>query len=238
MFPRSHVVLFSMFALAAASVRAVPTLQLDIVDGVYNSSDATTVATSSSFTLRALLHPGNGDGLVGTTGYYHISAAIEPLLQQTNPPPNIGTFTIDGLSISPATMQWGTPPVDVADSSSHNLASHGAFPTYYAELSFNFDALDTIGAYNAADGSTCPGSLYYHDFLVDITNLDPGYSVHFDLYDEKVKSGVYCVDDFAPFSHDAQSGTNVAHVPDSGSGLLMLGAALAGLGFVRRRRRA
>jgi hypothetical protein len=56
-----------------------------------------------------------------------------------------------------------------------------------------------------------------------VTGLNPGLSVHFDLYDETVKRGQAQVDDFAPFSHDTQSGGSVCKVPEHGSNLLFLG---------------
>ena len=48
--------LFGIVLLASVA-HAVPTLQLDIAGGVYDWSSKTIVATSSSFTLYALLNP-------------------------------------------------------------------------------------------------------------------------------------------------------------------------------------
>src|SRR5207253_3766163 len=125
-----------------------------------------------------------------TTTFY-ISAAIVPGLAQSSPPPNIGSFTIDGVTITTATMNWGTPPVDVVDNQNGggpgNLGSHSIYPTYYAEVSFTFDAAHHVPAYNTADGTTANGDLFYHDFNVDVSGLLAGYAVHFDLYDEAVK---------------------------------------------------
>lgn len=224
--------------IALTSARAVPTLQLDIVHGEYNRTDETTYATTPQFTLRALLKSS-----AGTSGTYYISAAIQPLLDQTNPPPNVGTFSVDGKAFATSAMNYGMPPVDVTDTGSGNLPRHGEFPTYYAEIPFTFDALHTVGAYNTQDGGPSSGILYYHDFAIDVTGLLAGNSIHFDLYDEKLKTvgggsraaGVasYSIDDFAPFSHDAQSGpTN--NVPDAETTLILLGMALAGLAATRR----
>lgn len=207
---------------------AIPTLQLDIPNGVYNTVDETTYATTPNFTLRALLNS------TSYSGTYYISAAIVPNLGPSSPPPNVGSFTINGTTYTTANMTWGTPPINVADNLNGggpgNLGAHDVFPTYYLELAFNFDATHTVGAYNTADGTTSPGSLFYHDFSIAVGNLLPGYALHFDLYDERIKSGNWTLDDFAPFSHDAQSGA----VPDGGLTLAMLGFGLTGLGALRR----
>lgn len=228
-FRRLATAVVPLLAFAATNARAIPTLQLDIVNGVYNSVDETTYATTPQFTLRALF-----DGTLSSQTYY-ISAGIEPLMQQANPP-NVGTFSIDGTAYSPATMAWGTPPLNVPDNNSGggpgNLGTHGEFPTYYTEDAFTFSSSLTMPAYNTADGTSANGNVYYHDFLVDVSNLKPGYSVHFDLYDEKLKKGSYTIDDFAPFSHDAQSGPT--SVPDDGSTVLLLGLALAGVTLMYR----
>lgn len=235
----------SLLTVTAVSVRALPNLQLDILNGTYNTTDETTYATAPQFTLRALLSnpPKNASGM---TEQYYISAAFEPLLNQTNPAPNVGTFTFGpagGTSTTYSTssvgVYYGKPPVNVADTSPGNLATHGEFPTYYAEIPFFFDSSKTVGAYNTADGTTASGTLYYKDFTVNVSGLlKPTYSIHFDLYDETVKQAAkngtttYTVDDFAPFSHDAQSGPTT--VPDGGATLIMLGMGLTGLVGVRR----
>jgi hypothetical protein len=69
----------------------------------------------------------------------------------------------------------------------------------------------------------------YNAFNVDISGLAAGYSLHFDLYDRDLKRSV-----FAPFSHDAQSGSTVP-VPDGGTTVALLGGAICALGAFRRR---
>jgi hypothetical protein len=216
--------------LGASLGWALPTLQLDIPGGTYNTVDETTYSNGPVFTLRALLNVGS-QGTLDTARLYYISAAIEPMLSQTNPPPNVGSFKIGTVSYTSGSLTFGKPPLNVPDTSSGNLAPHDAFPTYFAELGFQFDSAHTVGAYNTADGTTAPGLLYYYDFSVDVTNLLSGESLHFDLYNEKVKKGAYAVGDFAPFSHDAQSGHQV---PDGGATVAMLGFALVGMGALRR----
>jgi hypothetical protein len=234
---KRFILVASLGLLSANAGWALPTLQLDIAPGVYNTSDETTYATSPNFTVRALY---NGSSF--STKYY-ISAAIEPMLPKSTSPPNVGTFTIDGNSYSADILVWGDPPINVVDNANGtgpgNLPPHGMFPTYYAEIEFSFDQAHTVSAYNTADGTSRRGSLYYHDFVVDVSGLLPAFSVHFDLYDEAIKkfkkgssSSPYTLDDFAPFSHDAQSGPH--SVPDAGATAGLLGLGMLMVRLLRR----
>ena len=73
--------------------------------------------------------------------------------------------------------------------------------------------------------------MYWMAFSLDLSGLAPGYSLHFDLYDEIVRSnGDIDRSDFAPFSHDAQGSRQI---PEASS-LLVLGAGLVGLGVMFR----
>ncbi len=214
--------------LGARSAWAIPTLQLDIVGGIYNTTTETTVATGPIFTLRALLNTTSPN----FSRVYSISAAIEPQLAQL-PVPNFGNFTVDGVLFSATNnTQWGRPPVDVLDTSSGNLPMHGMFPTYYGEIDFTFDSAHTVASYNTADHTSSPGTLYYHDFVINATGLLNPYDVHFDLYDEAVKKGVATMDDFAPFSHDAESG-HYNQVPDSSATMVLVGLGLGALIYGR-----
>ncbi|HEX2655787.1 MAG TPA: choice-of-anchor N protein [Xanthobacteraceae bacterium] len=220
-----------VLGFSAVNALAIPALQLDISGGVYDTVDETTFATSPVFTLRALLR----DNQPFNNPYY-ISAAISPQLAEL-PIPDIGSFTFAGTTYTGAALHWGTPPSNVPDNQPGDLAPHSVFPTYYFEYAFDFTGAPVMAAYNTATGATANGQVYYRDFTVDITQLLPGYSVHFDLYDERVRRGTYTVDDFAPFSHDASSGTNT-RVPDSGSSLILVGLAAALMLGARRMRLA
>lgn len=213
---------------------AVPTLQLDIPGGTYNNSDETTYANSPQFSVTALLK-----GTLDTSKTYYISAAIEPKLDMSATPPNVGSFVINGVTYTGANLYWGDPPVNVLDSDQKNLPTHGEFPTYYAEIAFHFTT-NKVTAYDTSDHSSASGYLYTYSLSVDTSGLLPGSSVHFDLYDEAIKKGNLTLDDFAPFSHDAQSGTNTTQnrVPDSGSTYMLLGLGLVGLTFASRSRRS
>lgn len=206
----------------------IPTLQLDVNPGTYNSSDSTTYSTSSHFDLIALLN-----GTLDPSRTYYISAALEPAGAQQSPPPN-GSFKLGNTIYSVANMAYGAPPLGA----SKTISPHDEFPTYFTEYAFNFDALHTVPAYDVQTGATGAGNLYSFDLSVDTSPLLAGYSLHFDLYDIKTnRDGSIQIDDIAPFSHDAQSGTGtntnqVNNVPDNGATWLLMGVALCGLAFV------
>lgn len=212
---------------------ALPTLQLDIPGGTYNNTTQSTVANSPQFSVVALLN-----GTLDTSATYYISAAIEPMLNASTPPPNVGSFTLNGVTYSTANMYYGDPPANIADTDKGNLPTHSEFPTYYAEIAFHFTTT-TVPAYNAQDGTSASGVLYTYNLAVDTSALLPGYSVHFDLYDEAIKKGDYTLGDFAPFSHDVDSGVNTntyTTVPDNSSTYLLLGLGLVGVAFASRTR--
>jgi hypothetical protein len=221
--------LLALVLVPTTSLWAIPTLQLDILGGVYDSSTETTVATTDDFTVRALFK----GALTGDT--YYLSAAISPGLLESSPTPDFGPVTINGITYLPSDFLYGVPPVDIMDDESGNLQTHSIFPTYYLEMAFTFNALNTVGAYNVQTDAIAPGSLYYHDFTVSVASLSEAYVLHFDLYHEGVKSGIYGVDKFAPFSKDAESGHYVTLVPDEGSVLALLGLGLILVALQRRK---
>ena len=68
---------------------------------------------------------------------------------------------------------------------SGDLPSHSIYKTYFAEFEFKFDPDQQIAAYNTQDGSPAHGQMYNVEFDVDLSNLLPGYDIHFDLYNTK-----------------------------------------------------
>ncbi|PAW66835.1 MAG: hypothetical protein B9S34_07060 [Opitutia bacterium Tous-C1TDCM] len=237
MFRRLRILCLSL-ALAAPAA-ALPMLQLDIAGGTYDTVDQTTVANADVFTLRTLLKANSSNVAVP----YFLSVAIAPGLALSNPAPDIGTFKINGVAYTGSMLTWGTPPTNVPDFESGNLSPHGIYPTYYLELQFSFANAGTVSAYNVQTDAAASGVLRYVDFQVDVSALRSAYNLHFDLYNEKFRQGDYSVDRFAPFSHDAASGSGgyepplTVRVPDTASvaGLAFGGIALLLVASRRRR---
>jgi hypothetical protein len=77
------------------------------------------------------------------------------------PQQSVGTFSvlggINGGIFSIGDLTFGTPPLDVPDPSSGNLAPHSQFPTYYREIDFKFLSSQTLPAYDTATNASSPG---------------------------------------------------------------------------------
>lgn len=235
---------------ASSKSHAVPELQLDIAGGYYDTSTQTIVANGNLFTLYAFLVPDEMFNLVSDT--YFISAAIIPKIGPEGM--DLGSFTFNGDTIDvTADMTYGVPPIEeivcIQGWDAGDLSKHSVFPTYFSEFDFAFSASNLVKQYNTQDratsGSTLtlepytyPGSgefkgMYYASFSVDISLLDPEYLVHFDLYNTKIKcrTGDIDIREFAPFSHDAESGYPV---PEP-STYLLLGSGLAAIIYLRKK---
>ena len=226
---------------ASAPARAVPQLQLDILGGSYDASTQTIMAGANSFSLYAysLSLPGN----------FFLSMALVP---STSASGNYGSFTLNGSSVNvTGDMTFGTPPLETilggAGTDPGDLASHGIFPTYFAERMFSFSSANQSGIYNTQDdagaGPQAGSGMYFARFDFDISGLAAGYGLHFDLYNETLISscknrtctiGDIDVNKFAPFSHDA--GAMVTTIPEPETYAMLL-AGLAVLGFAGRRRK-
>lgn len=247
------VIGFAGLASLPRDANAIPTLQLGIAGGVYDWSTQTIVSTGPSFALYAFLDPNSGNPLTDT---YYLSMAVTP---QVSSPEDLGSFSYNSTNVNVTSdMTYGTPPID-AFSSSHDagdLAPHGVFPTYFKEVEFSFSASNQSAEFNTQDqptwGPQTGSGMYYNRFDIDTTNLAAGYAIHFDLYNTKLctntagscDSGTDTditdtdtdITKFAPFSHDAQSATSVAVIPEPGTYAMIL-AGLSLMGLVARRRK-
>jgi len=252
---------------------AEPVLQLDIANGTYDPISETIVAATDAFPLFTLLSPPTNatsseiNAMLAST--YYVAVALVP---QTGPvDQNLGSYTFNGNPVSVTSdMTYGTPPLELLPqlqgSDAHDLSSHGIYETFFTQVPFTFSSSQRATTYNTADS---PGGLvvnpmggsYYAAFAVNMLQLDPRYTLHFDLYDTTVvecaqkkqttkKSGpqsptqgpnALCpdvdVDSFAPFSHDAQGPPDrepppPPPVPEAPS--IILFAASMGAAGVRR----
>jgi hypothetical protein len=240
-FMRSMTIVMLAFTLSCLGLNgtadAYPSLQLDIGGGVYDPVTETVMATSDPFTLYAFASPsGNltAGEIVGITGTYYLSVALTP---KTSPPGgDFGSFSILGDSVNETVdvtgdMIFGTPP-DPAVASSGDLPSHGIFETYFTQYEIVFDGTQTT-PYNTQDnpgGNLVAGSGMYDDaFTIDMSLLEEGFGLHFDLY-ALADDGT--IDFKAPFSHDAGGGT--PPVPEPAT-FLLVGSGMAALAMFRRR---
>ncbi len=238
-------VVFTLVSFIPAQVHALPTLQLDIANGVYDLASETIVSSADKFTLYAFLLSGKTQAPV--TGTYYISAALVATNGGAIGAGNFGSFSFNGVQKNVTSdMVYGVPPLEANLSfDSGDLSKHGIFPTYFNEFSFKFNSNNKTARYNTQDRAKAGtpiniapnlnnGNMYYAAFTVDTTLLAPGYAIHFDLYNEKVKCGDKDINLFAPFSHDAQSGAKKVPEPST---VMLIGAGFAGLWLVGRKRK-
>jgi hypothetical protein len=216
---------------------AEPVLQLDILGGAYDLSTETIVAEGNgTFSVFAYL---NGDAFLGDK--FFLSAAITPKLANT--PLDLGNIKINGLTYNVTKdMAWGVPPLEANLAfDPGDLSKHGIFETFFCETGFKFNSADKAVLYNTQDlpgqGPTLAssGSFYYKKFDIDVSGLKPGYTVHFDLYNERLCKGDIDVNKFAPFSHDAEIRKHT--IPEPSSLLLLLLGLTCLTGFTFKRKK-
>jgi hypothetical protein len=251
------LLVITIFLGSATQAMALPMLQLGIAGGVYDPVTETIVATSDPFVVTAILTPKNNakpaDIAALLADTYYLSVALTPQIGPVNS--SLGSFSVNGTSYNATSgMTYGVPPMEsvfgLMPHDPGDLAQHGLYPTFFVEQAFQFTSAQKTIGYNTASapGGLTPsasGTSYYVSFTVDSRLLDPAYQLHFDLYNSSVvtckKSG-NCVpgdidiDDFAPFSHDAQGGTRrQVPEPTTWSSLMIgLGVAAGGLRKARK----
>jgi hypothetical protein len=236
----------ALVATTATRADATPFLQLDIVGGHYDPITQTIVSPGENFTLVALLTPKPGTIESSLLDTYYISAAVTPQVGPANS--SMGSFTWNDAQYDVTDdMVYGTPPLEAATGATPDpgdLAPHDIFPTFFKEFSFQFTPVQRSVTYDSAvtPGGLLPTSattqISYYMLFNLTTDLPVGTELHFDLYSSAIKRCVQgpCSDEdikqFAPFSHDAQSNSNV---PEPTSAMLL---SLGFIGVARRLRRS
>jgi hypothetical protein len=233
----ARIAIFVGLFTVASHAEAIPLLQLDLEGGIYSGD--TIKVRNGEFTLYAILTPqvNPTEALLAQT--YYISVALAP---QTAPPGgDLGSFTFGGTTVNATSdMTHGTPPIEAilggAGYDGGDLFNHLPYPTYFSEFAFHFDPASQTAIYDTAlnpGGPVAGTGAYYAAFSGDSSLLAQGYSLHFDLYSERVCNTTLkprCdaisdidVSQFAPFSHDAAT-----TVPEPTS-MTLLGIGLFGL---------
>jgi hypothetical protein len=245
--------------LLASATYALPALQLgptfDPATGwTYNNLSDTwdyTGAVNSTAYVSAFANATTGNGAYawdtdGTAQWAYLVVSTVPKLPSGTDYFDINIGNVSGATL--VTSGWGQPPLE----DSNSLPDHGIFDTYFEIYQFKFDGpLGTITNTQPPPDPLNTGAGYNEAFAVTInskSNLVTG--LHFDLF-TTTGAGNYAdgwavnknlVYANAPFSHDAQWNPTPpivtppdTNVPVPGT-LLLVGLALVGLAWLRRRR--
>jgi len=225
---------FSALAFILAMVLAplpafgIPSLQLYTDPGVYDTTTQTWVASDEDFTLSAFATDPTNDAILSVAlsdDLFYLDASNNVVLEPGT------TITIDGVTLTSADFVYGLPPISAInpDGGGGDLGPHDIYPTAFAEITVDIVTPGTIFDVQPLSGGGF-GS-YQDGYIYDFEVTDAVEGIHFDLY---TLNGNDRIKDFAPFSHDAETGPPPP-VPEPTT-LLLFGSGLASLAFLKRRK--
>ena len=222
-----RIVLGTFFLLVALSTSAfaVPGIQLFIDGATYDNATGTWITTSNTFDLYVIAKDGISD--------VYVSMAIEDFAITDNP--NAAGVAVNGVgSYNPWTYGYAPLSNDPAtwDGGSADLARHGEYPAWYSQFyagSFGNSGKigdATGGTWSPTSGTVAPGNTYgsWRKFSIEVLGT---HAIHFDAFTLNADG---TIDQFAPFSHDASA------IPEPTT-VALFGLGLAGVGFLRRRKK-
>jgi hypothetical protein len=210
----------------ALNVRAIPLLQLDASNAIYDNTSQTTIAQANQFTLYALLNGHN----FSAQDHYYVVAGLQPM---NAPAGNYGSFMFNGSRVHVTGDMTSGNPFGWNN-------SHGVYPTFFTTFAFNWNTANRFNDYDVSlvggthngPSPSATGNSLYMGFDVDVSGLLAGTRLWFDLVEVNASGQV---DAFAPFSHVDQSQSS--SVPDGGATAILLGVGLTGVAVLRRKAR-
>ncbi|HBC46489.1 MAG TPA: hypothetical protein DEO84_00440 [candidate division Zixibacteria bacterium] len=224
---RKFLLLTIALLVISSPAFAIPSLQLFINGATYDWGSQTWVTTGSEFDLYVVSANSSKSDVI-------VSMAIAQQDNASNVELNVA-----GHQYTSSDWLWGYAPIgnepDVWNGG-EDLPRHGIFPTWYTEyhsgdygLNSQVGNVQPDGNGNYWNPATGTGSApaFGQAKVFHIVTGGAYTFVHFDAYTLNSDGSI---NQFAPFSHDAETA-----VPEPGT-LALLGVGLLGLGGTVRRR--
>lgn len=203
-----------LLAFLAPAAFAVPALQIYVPGGTYNAGTQTWESVGSSFEIWVIAADIDTKPLFDITLVAALGKGVAPV--------NDG-IDIGGHSYQANEFHFGTPPYTDPDNA---LPPHDVYETNYAEFLIGNSSGPFETVYDMQPGETGSAVGRIYKYQVDVTGYD---WVHFDAYAYNETGRRK----FAPFSHDAETGTTI---PEPAT-MVLMGLGLAGAGLARRFRK-